>query len=339
MKNENVKKILVIRFSSLGDVILTTPLLKLLKEKYNGASIDYCTKKQYSQLLLGNPNISSVIEADDELNFSSLKELKQTIKSGNYNIIVDAHNNLRTFYLRLFSNAKPLIFRKYSLRKFLLVKLKINLMKNLPPIVQRYCDIIYENSKGLLPEIHSESAKPAVDELINPLNIPIDKKLICVVPSSAHFTKTYPAEYYIELINKFEKDKCCFLLVGKGNDRKNIDIIKSGMGTNVYDLCDKINVPELAELMKRCVLVIGGDTGPIHIAESAGANIIMLAGSSVREFGFYPQNKNSVVLENNSLKCRPCSHIGRSECPLGHFKCMRDITSQNLYDTAIRLLN
>src|SRR4030095_10766690 len=132
------------------------------------------------------------------------------------------------------------------------------------------------------------------------------------------------------LINNFRNDEYNFVLVGKGKDKENTDFIKSKTGNNVYDLCDKLNVLELAELMRRCVVVISGDTGPMHIAESVGVPIIMLAGSSVREFGFYPQSQNAIVLENNNLKCRPCTHIGRNECPLGHFKCMRDLKPEEI---------
>lgn len=98
-------------------------------------------------------------------------------------------------------------------------------------------------------------------------------------------------------------------MIGKGNDRKNIEVIKSKTGNNVIDLCDKPGILEIAELMKRCSLVITGDTGSMLIAEAVGTPIIMLAGSSVREFGFYPQKKKSAILENNNLHCRPCSHI------------------------------
>jgi heptosyltransferase-2 len=83
--------------------------------------------------------------------------------------------------------------------------------------------------------------------------------------------------------------------------------------------------------MKLCRLVISGDTGPMHIAESLNVPLIAIMGSSVREFGFYPQSDNSLIVENNSIKCRPCSHIGRPSCPQGHFKCMRAITPENIF--------
>lgn len=350
MERNVLKKILVIRFSSLGDVILTTPLLKILKQKYPESQIDFLVKRQYSEALKNNPNIGKLIEADDNIDLLGLKKLKNQIRSGNYGLIIDAHNNLRTFYLRLFLNSTKHVFKKYSLRKFLLVKFKINLMKDFPAIAERYCQVlgkyspplkggVAEGRGGLVPEIFpDESSKQNVEKLLNELNIDNDKKLICIVPSSKHFTKTYPAEYYAELINKFDSNKYAFVLIGKGNDKINISKIKSITGNNVYDLCDKLSILDIAELMKRCSLVISGDTGPMHIAEAFNIPLIMIAGSSVREFGFYPQNKKSFVIENRSLKCRPCSHIGRSECPLEHFKCMREIKPDVILREAMNLL-
>ena len=161
--------------------------------------------------------------------------------------------------------------------------------------------------------------------------------LICIVPSSKHFTKTYPAEFYIELINKFDTGKYNFVLIGKGEDKIIIDKIISQTGNNVYNLCDKLSLLELTELIKKCDLVITGDTGPMHIAEAAGVPIIMLAGSSVKEFGFYPspllgKGVGGEVLEINTLSCRPCSHIGRESCPKGHFRCMKDIKPEMVYE-------
>jgi heptosyltransferase-2 len=122
-----------------------------------------------------------------------------------------------------------------------------------------------------------------------------------------------------------------FALAGTDKDRQDIDIIKSKCGDNVYDLCGKLNLPELTELMKLCRLVISGDTGPMHIAEALNVPLIVIMGSSVREFGFFPQSTNSVIVENNGIKCRPCSHIGRPSCPQGHFKCMRESTPLNIF--------
>ena len=341
--------ILVIRLSSLGDIILTAPLIKSLRQTYPDAQIDYCTKAEYAEVLRFNPNINNIIEADDNLTFSKLCSLKKILKHEQYDIVIDAHNKFNTFYLRLFLGRKTLKFKKYSFRKFLLVNFKINLMKNLPPITERYCNILIPllrgvdvrhmpDSRGVLSEIYTDLySQSQVEGLLIDIHL-TDKKLICIVPSSKHFTKTYPTELYAELINKFDKDKYSFALAGKGKDKINIDIIKSKTGNNVFDLCDKLNTLELFELIKKCRLVISGDTGHMHIAEAAGVPIIMLAGSSVREFGFYPLLQNAVILENNKLNCRPCSHIGRKSCPKMHFKCMREITPEEIKNAAESLL-
>jgi lipopolysaccharide heptosyltransferase II len=328
-----VKRILIIRLSSLGDVIMTTPLIKAVKKLYPESIIDYCTKAEYSEIIRSSPVINTIIEADNELTFDNLKVLKKKLKQNNYDLIIDAHNKLNTFYLRLFMKGEKLKLKKYSFRKFMLVKFKINMMKDLPPVIQRYLDILPNKPGNIFPEIATDySAAKKIADFFASLNIQSNNNIICIIPSSKHFTKTYPPELYAEIINKFDTKKYTFLLTGKGNDKVNIDLIISKTGNNVYNLCDKFNVIETAELMKRCMLVVTGDTGPMHIAEAVGTPILMLAGSSVKEFGFYPQSVKAVILENNFLSCRPCSHIGRDKCPKGHFKCMREISPSKITD-------
>lgn len=208
-------------------------------------------------------------------------------------------------------------------------------MKGLPPISQRYIQtlekICGKVKEKILPVIFiDDESKKRVDEIIAKLNLPARHKLICIAPASKHFTKTYPSELYAKLINYFDADKYSFLLVGKGSDSVNAEAIKLATGTNVHNLCDQLNISELTELIKRSWLFISGDTGPMHIADSLNIPMIMLAGSSVREFGFYPQSEHAVVLEVDNLNCRPCSHIGRNECPKGHFRCMMEIKAEEI---------
>lgn len=183
-----------------------------------------------------------------------------------------------------------------------------------------------------------ELTEQRIDKLFTELKIPTGKKIICIAPSSKHFTKTYSAELYIKLISSFDNDKYCFILLGKGDDKINIEQIISNTRSNVCNLCNKLNLLDLVEVIKRCSLFISGDTGPMHLAEVLNIPLIMLAGSSVKEFGFYPQSQNSTILEVGGLKCRPCSHIGRSSCPKKHFKCMKEISPESIYQIAVKLL-
>lgn len=337
------KKILVIRFSSLGDVILTLPLIKVLEEKFPESEIDYLTKTSYSDILKFNPFIKKLITVDDELDYRGLKELRKRLANEKYDLVIDLHKNLRSFYLKNFlkHHAEVKSYKKYSIRKFLLVKFKINMMKDLPPIYIRYIQTLLKiqgisldtSQIGLTQNFYTDSqSKQNTEALLEENNIPADKQLICIIPGSKHFTKTYPAENYVELISKFDKTRYSIILVGKGNDKKIINSIMSQCKNNAYDLYNKLNLFELTELLKKCTLVIGGDTGPIHIAESLNIPLIMIAGSSVKEFGFYPQSDYAIILENNHLNCRPCTHIGREKCPKGHFKCMKEITSELVWE-------
>ncbi len=352
--DDKYKRILIIRFSSLGDIILTTPLTKILSENFPDAQIDYCTKEEYKDVLKFNPAINKIISVGIDFDFKRLKLLKDTLIANKYDLVIDCHNSLRTFYLRQFLRfrSKVLKFKKYSLRKFLLVKFKINLMKNLPRVSERYCNIIIpflpapiSSGRGVsagrevLPEIFTdENAKDKIDNIFRELNINSSDKIIVIAPSSKHFTKTYPAELYTELINKFDVN-IKIILVGKGNDVIPVQKIMENVKGNVYNLSNRLSIVELAELIKRCSIFISGDTGPMHIAESMDIPIIMLAGSSVIEFGFYPGSGDAIVIENNNLSCRPCSHIGRNSCPKGHFKCMKEITPDMIFEHTQNLLH
>ncbi len=335
------KRILVIRFSSLGDVILTSSFLKVLRKKFPEAQIDFCTKAEYAEILKYNPNITNIIEADNNLTFGKLRLLKKSLKENRYNLVIDLHNNLRTSYLKIFLrlHSKVIVFKKYSFRKFLLVKLKINLLKQLPPIYSRYINTLKkitelnENDLKTLPEIFSsDNAKDKLTAILRENGITDTSNIICIVPGSKHFTKTYPPEYFDELIRLMHNDNLKFILVGTSADAHSINEIISKSQENVFDFNDKLNLLELAVLMKISRLVISGDTGPMHIAEALNVPLIAVMGSSVSEFGFYPASEKSVVIENAGLPCRPCSHIGKEKCPKGHFKCMLEIKPEALYN-------
>ncbi|NOS84686.1 MAG: glycosyltransferase family 9 protein [Ignavibacteria bacterium] len=336
MNNEQVRRILIIRLSSMGDIILTTPFVDLAAKTFPLARIDFCTKEKFTSLLRPNQNIHKVIKAKNFLNYEALKDLRQLIKMSNYNLIIDLQNNLKTIYLRTIQDAKVHVFNKHSFKKYMFVNFKINLLRDEKPITERYKETInrYASKEDLdtitQPELFTDPASErSIENMLESLGLTNKNKLICIPAVSGHFTKTYPAECYAEIINNFPDGNAVFFLTGRGMDSLNIQSIRSlTQNKKVYDLCDRLEIEDLISLVRRCSLVICGDTGPMHIAEAFNIPIVMMAGSSVKEFGFYPQNRKAIVLENNSLKCRPCSHYGKEKCPKGHFKCMKEITPE-----------
>jgi heptosyltransferase-2 len=323
-------KILAVRFSSLGDIVLTVPLLRKLREKNPGAVIDYLTKQRYSQFLKELNYIDNVIEARDDINFRELKRLKSVISENKYDVIYDLHNNLKTLYLKIFQKSLIRTFRKYSLRKYIYVNLKINLLKNILPVYKRYLQ-----TGNFYNGFTTEKFTVNGHNILSEYNIPDEKTIICIAPVSRHFTKTYPAEYYSRFIEMFDADKYAFVIVGTADQKNSAEALNS---TNVINLCGKTDLRELMGIIQKSSLMISGDTGPMHIAEMLGIPLIMLAGSSVREFGFYPQSADAVVIEVSNLPCRPCSHIGRNFCPKNHFRCMKDISPEMIYEKTVKML-
>lgn len=303
------KKILVIRFSSFGDIILTFPLLNLLKKKFSQSKISYVVKPQYAELIKLNPLADEIIEFD--------KHLKIDFK--NYDLIIDLQNNPKSRAFTFAANTKTVRYKKDNFKKFLLVKFKINLFKEVIPVYKRYIQTISD--------IFSLSEKDynftTTDLTATDLHFP-NKPYIVIAPSSKHFTKRYPKEKYLELINKL-KDKYQIILTGDDSetDREICNYLCSNESQDkVISYCGKLNYSELVYVLRNAQFVISNDSGVMHLAEALGKKIYAIFGSTVKEFGFFPQLKTSKVFEVEGLYCRPCTHIGLDKCPEGHFKCM-----------------
>lgn len=324
----SIEKILVIRFSSLGDVLLTTPVIRALRRKYPDSQIDFLVKEEFAAAIKTNPNIKRVYEYEKEKNTAIL--LDEILKAG-YDTVIDLQNNFRS---RAFSSkikAKTYRFKKPSVKKFLLVKFKWNFYKEIKYIPQMYAESI--------PGLELDD-KPA--ELILPVEIKAsvkpDKNFIGFAPGSKHFTKTWPAEYYIELGKKLNEEGYTILLFGGKNDKEQCKLIHDSIKESI-DLSTENDLYQIACDMKECKLIVCNDSGLMHTATAVNVPVAVLFGSTVEEFGFFPYKAESIVLENNDLQCRPCSHIGRSSCPKGHFKCMLELNPGLVYNKIKDFIN
>ncbi len=311
---ENPKNILVIRFSSLGDVLLTSPFIRALKKKYPNAEIDFLVKRQFSDAVKLNKYLNRVYIYGDEPD--------EFIKN-KYDVVIDLQNNVRSKrVVRKFKAAK-FKFRKPNLKKYLLVKFKINLFDEIHSIPQRYSTAfpglkLDENGLDLfLPD----EIKPSLRR---------GKNYIGFCPGSKHYTKQWPKEYFIHLGNMLAEEDYTILLFG-GKDDENLCAEIESEIPKAVNLCNNNNLFQTSADMKLCKAVICNDSGLMHTACASDIPVAAIFGSTVKEFGFFPYNATSLVLENKSLSCRPCSHIGRNRCPLKHFKCMKDITPDFVY--------
>ena len=308
-----VKKILIIRLSSFGDIILTFPLINLIRNKFPQVHISFLVKEKYADLVRLNPKVNEVIT----LWGTNEDAIKREISASGYDIVIDLQNNPRS---RIMTAGLSNIFRfkKNNFKKFLLVKFKINKLQDSEPVYKRYIRSV-EEPLGITEDEMKFTTSDLSFEKSD-----IDNDYVVIAPSSRHFTKTYPKEKFVEYINSHPDER--FILVGD-NSETDIGIcsfIKENTGST-DNLCGQLSYSELAGVISGSDKVICNDSGILHLAEALGKKVTALFGSTVKEFGFFPQLEGSIVHEVEGLKCRPCSHIGLPECPLEHFKCMNDI--------------
>lgn len=323
-----MKRILIIRLSSLGDVILTTPVIRALKKKYSNHHIDFLVRSQYSDVLKYNPYLEKIYEFNTE----HIDELVSELKQNNYDSILDLQNNFRSRRITFHLKAPVYRFNKLSLKKFLLVNFKINLLQKSKTIVERYADSfpdIQLDGYGLELFVPQEIENKILDFK--------NKPVIGFCPGSKHFTKRWLPEYFIELGKKLSDSGFVVLIFG-GKDDKAICSEISEQIPNSINLQNNDEILLTAAYMKKCKLVVTNDSGLMHAASAMNTPVVVIFGSSVKEFGFVPFKTKNLILENKSLICRPCSHIGRERCPENHFKCMKDLNPDFVYNNIINFL-
>jgi ADP-heptose:LPS heptosyltransferase len=310
-------KILVVRFSSIGDIVLTTPVVRMLKKQLN-AQVHFLTKSAYVSLLKNNPYIDSVYQIDDSVN-----EVIGDLKKENYDYVIDLHNNLRTQILKFRLGMPAKSFNKLNMEKFMLTNFKLDKMPKIH-IVDRYLETVKHlgvknDNQGL---DFFLSANDKMDISIFP------KNYIVFVIGGQHATKILPNEKIISIIKKVNKP---VLLIGGTEDAYRGEEIAKACN-KVVNTCGKYSILHSASLVQQATMVITHDTGMMHIAAAFNKKIYSVWGNTVPEFGMYPylESEQSKRIEVKGLNCRPCSKIGYDKCPKGHFKCMQEI-DENLF--------
>ncbi len=325
MDSKIINNILIVRLSSLGDVLLTTPVIRALKKKYPTSKIDFIVKKEYSDAVRLNPNVNeTIIHSDGEKFLPGLKKK-------NYDLIIDLQNNFRSRRIISVLNIPFVYFKKPTLKKFLLVNFKINLLKDCKPMSQRYVESINEL------ELDNDGLELYVPSGLNP-DIFKDGNYIGICPCAKHFTKRWPEEYFIELGNSLREKGYPIVIFGGKDDLEICSKVSDSIKDSI-NLCNENDLFRTAVNMKNCKLVICNDSGLMHTASAMKVPVVAFFGSSVKELGFSPYKNENLILENNSLTCRPCSHIGKEHCPKRHFKCMNDVTPVSALTEVLKFIS
>ncbi len=316
-------KFLIIRFSSIGDIVLTSPVVRCIKKQIPSAQVHYITKETFKSVIDNNPYVDKVYAIDKDVS-----EVTGDLKKENYDFVIDLHHNLRSMQVKRALGNPSASFPKLNVEKWLKVNLKIDKLPDVH-IVDRYFEAVKSlNVKN--DEAGLDYFIPVSDE-VNIAALPITHQngYIGFVIGARHFTKQFPEHKIIETCKLLNSP---IVLLGGKEDAEKAQRIESAIGRNIYNACGKYTLNQSASLVKQAQKIITNDTGLMHIAAAFKKDIISLWGNTIPEFGMYPYKSgtNSHIMEIKGLGCRPCSKIGYRACPKKHFKCMEEIKVEQI---------
>ena len=317
-------KILVIRFSSMGDIVYTTPVVRCLKNQLPGADIHFLTKPAFKYIYENNPYVDKLLLLKE-----SLSDTINDLKAEGYSYIVDLHNNLRTTLIKLNLNVRSSTYNKQTLRKWLSLKLHLKLV---PPVhlVDRYLKAVAflgVKNDGQPIDYYLKGNYQLTD-LLPPV---YRNNYVAFIIGATHFTKRMPNEKISSICRKIKHP---VVLLGGEDVKANGDEIASRCA-NIYNACGLTTLDESVFLLSKAYRVIGFDTGLTHIAEAFDKPIASVWGGTVPGLlGVQPYKVKEALIAGIDLDCRPCSKFGLEKCPLGHFKCMNNIPEEMITNFA-----
>jgi ADP-heptose:LPS heptosyltransferase len=318
-------KFLVIRFSSIGDIVLTTPVIRGIKKQVEHAEVHFATKENHACIVANNPYIDKVHLLGENIN-----DLIHELEKENFDYIIDLHQNFRSNRIRRRLKVESFSFNKLNWRKMLLVLFKINKLPE-EHIVERYLKTVdvfdvKDDKEGL-----DFFIKPEDEFSIDELPPMFKEGYVAIAIAGTYFTKKFPVHKVSKICENIPYP---VILLGGKDEFDEGEMILSKSKGNVLNYAGKISLGQSASLVRRANVVLSNDTGLMHIAAAFNKKILSFWGNTVSDFGMYPYlpHPTSKRLEVEGLKCRPCSKLGYQKCPKKHFKCMEHINEQLAVD-------
>ncbi len=328
--------VLAVRFSSIGDILLTTPLLRAIRQRHSDARLTVVTKEAYAPLLSHNPYVDRIIGLGPA---QPLWSVAREIRAGSFTHRLDLHGSLRSRTLRALAPGRWTSYPKHRMARAWLIRTKSNRYRDRRPVPERYfsaADRLDVSPDGAPPEFFLGSdAEQVVAAWWAGSGLAPDRPLIAVAPGAAHRTKRWPLEYWRALVSQMVAGGLSVAIVGGPDDARLGAALAGSEGSQVASTAGRFGLQDTGALLRRSAAVVSGDTGVMHMATGVGTPVVALFGPTVEAFGFFPYTRRSAVLERR-LSCRPCSTQGGARCPLGHHRCMLEIRPDLVYDTVRR---
>jgi len=320
-KNENLN-ILVIRLSSIGDIILTTPVLAAIKKQYPDATLHFLVMDRFKDAISGNPHIDRLIlfERERFKGLAGIVRFVRSLEQRHYDLVIDLHAKIRSHIIAFLIQGRVLRYKKRSLRKSILVPLRLARYQVDDTIVRNY----FKPLNKLHIYFSKESLSFHFDEKVHQKVRPYLNRVV-MAPGAARNTKQWPAEYFAEL-GKLLKQK--IVLVGGADDFTNFEQIRKQIGPACENLAGKLSLKESGALMAAAKYVICNDSGPFHMARAVSTKAFVIFGPT--DPGMFQYDQDAVLIYDNA-PCSPCSLHGDDHCPQGHFDCMQKLTPEKVF--------
>lgn len=329
------KRILIVRFSSLGDILLTTPLVRALKQRFPGCQLDYLTGSRYQELLTANPHIDGIISLHSGTGIAETRKTAARLADRNYDVLIDVHGSVRSLLFRWGSRIPVVLtFKKLRFQRSVLILLKRSIYPDDRSMALRMLDTAaslgIRDDGGGLDFFVNEDVKQEALRLIAAERPPGQGGLIGLAPGARHNTKRWLIDRWRQLAKMLvEKHDATIVVLGGDNDRGIGNQVSDGLGIRARNCAGQLTLAGSAAVLSHCRAVITNDTGVLHMAAARQVPVVAIFGPTVRAFGFYPFRVPYRIVER-SLYCRPCTTKGSPRCPLGHFRCMKEIASANV---------
>ncbi len=311
-------KVLILQFASIGDVVLTSPVVRCLKQQLPDVEVHFCTRKAYESIVIHNPYLTERHYLE-----SSLYVLIQHLRAQQFDYVIDLQNTFTTDLIKLALGTRSSSVDRQSIRQWMYVRWKVNALPE-QHIVDRYMATVQplgirNDGQGL------DYFIPYKDEVETDwLPDTHQSDFVAYAIGGQHATRRLPLLRMIELCRKINYP---IILLGDKNDAAIGDELVRAIGSeHIYNACGQYNLNQSASLLQRARVVFSHDTGLMHIAAALRKKVYSIWGSTTPQFGFYPYNTPHVRLETPGLGCRPCSAAGSGNCPMRHFKCMNDLS-------------
>lgn len=344
---KNTKKVLVFNPSFIGDAILTTPLVSALTKLLPEAEVDLCVRPESAPLFEKIESFNTIIydKRNRQKGLFAMYAFARLLKQADYDMAFFLHKSLRSTAIMKLSGIKYNIgFRQAAISLLYDCKVSRDMLLH---EVERNLEMLKCVCDGYsLDKAKQLSGKPAtyLDEkyaanIKTYINAASGKPVIGLNPGSTWPTKMWPAEYFIELAKKLHNSGYSVLILGGPGDKKATDAVKSALDFEYYDFAAKIPFEWIPAVISNLTLLITNDSSPLHIAVSQNTPVVSIFGPTVKELGFFPYDDKSIVCENEGLYCRPCGLHGGKKCPEGHFRCMKEVTPEIVYNAVKKVLS